>query len=97
MQEPVFSYVDVWAFRPLPGTAPTRLPHYNQLKLERGEKLLPVESCFGGLGVYRMACYASAEYGGGDCEHVVLHERQRQAGFGRHFLNPSQIVLYTAF
>jgi hypothetical protein len=97
IRELSLTHVDVWAFRPLAGSPPTKLRHYNDLALARGEPLLAVESCFGGLGVYRMACYAAAEYGGGDCEHVVLHERMRRAGFGRQFLNPSQIVLYTPF
>jgi hypothetical protein len=90
-----FIHFDVWAFRPARGTAARRLVNHNELRLRRGEPLLPVESSFGGLGVYRMQCMRAAEYAGGDCEHVVFHERLRRAGFDRLFLNPSQIVLYS--
>lgn len=57
--------------------------NHKELVLRRGEPLLPVESCFGGLGLYRMAAFLSAEYGGGDCEHVVFHQRLRRSGFDR--------------
>jgi hypothetical protein len=63
----------------------------------RGEPLVPVRSCFGGLGVYRMNGYKSATYDGIDCEHVTFHASMRERGFSRLFLNPSQIVLYTAW
>jgi hypothetical protein len=56
--------------------------------------LLPVYSCFGGLGLYRMPAWLSARYGGGDCEHVELHRSMRAASYGRQYLNPSQIALY---
>jgi len=92
---PPVCHYDVWAFRPAPGTPARKLVNHNQLFLSRGEPLMPVESCFGGLGVYRMECMLSADYGGSDCEHVVLHERLIAAGFDRLFLNPNQIVLYT--
>jgi hypothetical protein len=64
------------------------------LAWSRGEPLLPVNSCFGGLGLYRMPAWLAARYGGDDCEHVVLHRRMRDAGYDRQYLNPSQIVLY---
>ena len=57
--------------------------------------MLPVESCFGGLGVYRMACLLACSYGDGDSEHVVLHDHMRRSGLGRLYLNPSQIVLHS--
>ncbi|AGA27673.1 glycosyltransferase family protein [Singulisphaera acidiphila] len=89
-------HLDTWAYRipgnedPLPG------PQAQALALQRGDRLQPVWSCFGGLGVYRMECLKAADYGGDDCEHVVLHRRLRQLGFDRLFLNPNQIVLYKA-
>jgi hypothetical protein len=92
-----FPYVhfDVWAFHPAPSTAPRKLVNHNELLLRRGEPLLPVESCFGGLGLYRMAAMRAVEYSGGDCEHVVFHQRLRRAGFNRLYMNPSQLVLYS--
>jgi hypothetical protein len=93
--EPPFHHVDVWAFRPARETAARKLVDHTRLQLQRGDPLLPVESCFGGLGVYRMACMQAAAYGGDDCEHVVFHSRLRSIGFDRLFLNPSQIVMYS--
>ena len=55
---------------------------------------MPVHSCFGGIGLYRMEAWLAARYSGDDCEHVTLHRRMREAGYGRQFLNPSQIALY---
>ena len=92
---PPFQHFDIWAFRPAHGTAARKLVDHTRLTLERGDPLLRVESCFGGLGVYRMACMQAAEYGGGDCEHVVLHSRLRSLGFDRLFMNPNQIVMYS--
>jgi hypothetical protein len=90
-------FFDAWAFR-LEGD--TRVQPYkviNQFAYRRGERLVPVWSCFGGLAIYRAACFRDgARYGGDDCEHVVLHQRLRQQGYDRQFLNPSQMVLYSA-
>ena len=86
---------DAWAFRAVDHPDPHSNIEVNSMILDRGEPLLSVLSCFGGLGVYRMAAIQSAEYGGSDCEHVILHDRMRQQGFGRTFLNPNQIVLYS--
>jgi hypothetical protein len=92
-----FCHYDVWAFRPAVGTAARALVDHTTLDLPRGAPLLPVESCFGGLAIYRVSCLLAAAYGGDDCEHVVFHDRLRSAGLGRQFLNPSQIVLYSPF
>jgi hypothetical protein len=88
-------HYDTWAFHPAKGTAARKLINHNELHLQRGDPLMPVESCFGGLGVYRMACMQACQYGGSDCEHVVFHQRLRQAGYRRLYLNPNQIVLYS--
>jgi hypothetical protein len=90
-----YSHFDLWAFHPARGTAARKLIDHSKLSLRRGDPLLPVESCFGGLGLYRMVAMKAASYGGSDCEHVVFHQRLRQAGFERMYLNPSQIVLYS--
>jgi len=41
-----------------------------------------------------MPAWLAARYEGGDCEHVPLHREMRRLGYGRLFLNPSQIALY---
>ena len=88
-------HFDAWAFRAIGHPQPHDNIEVNSMVLDRGERLLPVLSCFGGLGVYSMAAMQSAQYSGPDCEHVILHDRMRQQGLGRVFLNPSQIVLYS--
>ncbi len=92
---PPYIHFDTWAFRPTPGTFASQLTNHNELHLSKGGPLLPVQSCFGGMGIYRTACMFAAEYGGSDCEHVVFHNRLHQAGLTRQFLNPSQLVLYS--
>lgn len=47
----------------------------------------PMNSAFGGLGVYATEAYLSGGYSGEDCEHVPHHRRMRQAGW-QMYLNP---------
>jgi hypothetical protein len=89
-----YAHYDAWAFRPESPSHPTAKIPPAMLRLNRGDPLLPVSSCFGGLGVYRREAFLSAAYGGGDCEHVVFHEELKRGGFARMFMNPSQIVLH---
>ena len=90
-------HYDQWAFRAPPDSAASALLGDHQDRLQRGHPLLAVESCFGGLAIYCIKGLLQCRYGGEDCEHVVLHRRLRQQGFHRQFLNPSQIVLRSAF
>jgi hypothetical protein len=69
---------------------------FRALRFHRGEPLVRVASCFGGLGIYRMECMRRGRYEpDGDSEHVAFHRSLRAAGLGRVYLNPSQIVLYS--
>lgn len=90
-----YVHYDTWAFRPSDRTPLDPREHPADLMLRRGQPLLPVRSCFGGLGVYRMECLRRCRYGTGDIEHVVLHDEMRGLGFDRIYLNPSQVVLYS--
>jgi hypothetical protein len=85
---------DSWAFRAAEEAGPSQIDSVRNVVFVRGGPLLPVRSCFGGLGVYRLECVEHARYGGTDCEHVVLHEAMRKLGFDRLFLNPSQLIVY---
>jgi hypothetical protein len=87
-------HYDVWAFRHFGSYEELDGTEGNLMSWCRGDALVPVYSCFGGLGLYRMPAWLSAEYSGGDCEHVGLHREMRARGFDRQYLNPSQIVLY---
>ena len=86
-------HYDVWAFRN-PDYMPLTARQVNPWLPRLGDPVVPVKSCFGGLGVYRMDAYKSACYAGTDCEHVCLHQGMAQAGFDRQFINPSQITIY---
>lgn len=85
---------DTWALRlddrltPLPPALAGGLVH------RRGMPLVPVTSCFGGLGIYRMAAYAAGRYAEDDLEHATFHRELLARGHRRLFLNPSQIVVY---
>jgi len=54
-------------------------------------KLLPVNSAFGGIGIYRSWCFFRADYNDDDhpyeCEHVSFH-RKLEAESARMFINP---------
>jgi hypothetical protein len=84
---------DPAAFRPAalrPGAGAAAAPW------RRGGPMVPVASCFGGLGVYRMDSLRAGRFDGDDGgEFVAFHDRLRHAGHARLFLNPSQIVLYS--
>lgn len=87
-------HFDSWAFRHVNDYRPLPNRAVNHMKWSRGDALVPVGSCFGGLGVYRMPAFLAARYDGEDAEHVGLHRGMVERGFDRLFLNPSQIALY---
>ncbi len=85
---------DAWAFRLDEKFSAMPTSAVNFLRWQRGQPLVPVTSCFGGLGVYRIKALLSARYSGWDSEHIPLHQEMRNNGFHRMFINPSQIALY---
>jgi hypothetical protein len=80
---------DAWAYRKRGDRRPLKCTEVHPILPQRGEPLLPVGSCFGGMGLYRAPAYLGARYKGGDCEHIAFH-----FAMSRVFLNPSQLVLY---
>lgn len=95
LPKPHFAHADLWAFRPADAQAADELAQKLSSDPTRGKALVPVDSAFGGLAVYRREVFVAAPYGGEDCEHVVFHNHLRAAGFSRQFLSPNQLVLYT--
>ncbi len=87
-------HFDSWAFRAAGHPRAEDNRDAGKHVFYRGEPFVPVWSCFGGLGVYRMECFHAARYSGEDCEHVCFHSALQALGFNRMFLNPSQIVVY---
>lgn len=87
-------YYDVWAFRWLGSWSPVFAQQLNPRYWPRGEPMLRVNSCFGGLGVYKMNSVFAGTYAGTDCEHVPFHQSMAAAGFDRGYMNPSQITCY---
>lgn len=67
----------------------------NQAELEKGQKIIPVKSCFGGIGIYRNpTIFSSLRYQDWDCDHVTLHSQMIDKGINKLYLNPSLITLY---
>lgn len=60
-----------------------------------GSPLIPINSGFGGMTVYKTSSFLSAKYEGYDCEHVCFHKNLRDniPDF-QLFLNPSQKMLF---
>ena len=85
---------DAWAFRSHGSYQRIRTKAVNHTRRRRGDPMLAVYSCFGGLGVYRMQAMLTCRYEGSDCEHVCFHRNMRNAGLDRLYLNPSQITFY---
>lgn len=63
---------------------------FYMLRLKRGCPLMPVNSAFGGLAVYRIETLRYAHL---TDDYVAFHRCLHQNGYGRIYLNPSQIVL----
>jgi len=87
-------HYDAWAFRRFGSFEAISTREVNHFFWRAGDPLVPVFSCFGGLGIYRMEAMKCCFYEGGDCEHVPLHRQMREKGLNRLFMNPSQITDY---
>lgn len=85
---------DMWALRFDPELSPIPTSQAGRYLYTRGEPLVPVTCCFGGLGIYRMDAYRHGRYGTTDTEHAGFHREMIRQGFPRLFLNPSQILIY---
>ena len=85
---------DMWALRLDKQLTPIPTSRASRHIYHRGEPLVPVTSCFGGMGIYRMEAFRQGRYGAADCEHVIFHRHLLEHGFSRLFLNPSQILVY---
>jgi len=86
---------DAWAWRDLGRHVAHHHTEINRRVYRRGDPMLPVKSCFGGMAIYQRAALQDAVYVGGDCEHVGLHTAMAVAGHNRIFCNPTQIVRYS--
>ena len=96
VQSRVFKQVqyDPWAYRKRGHLSAHANELINELNFERGGRLVPVASAFGGMAVYTTQAFSSSAYSGEDCEHVPFHFGMATRGYSKIFLNPSQIVLY---
>ena len=87
-------FYDSWAFRPLDHPEAIDDQEANLFVFNRGEPLVPVNSVFGGLAIYKPRCIQEGlNYTADDCDHPTLHNALRQRNY-RIMLNPSQITLY---
>lgn len=59
-----------------------------------GGSLIPVNSAFGGMTIYKTNKYINGEYDGYDCEHVCFHKSLKEK-YPQYklYLNPSQAML----
>jgi hypothetical protein len=85
---------DMWALRFDADLSPIPTAQARKYVYARGEPLVPVTCCFGGLGIYRMEAFRHGRYGTTDTEHAGFHRELIRQGFGRLYLNPSQILIY---
>jgi len=89
-------YYDSLAFRRQGHPEPHVSSDINAIVYNRGESPIQVDSCFGGLALYKSDAFRhGARYSGPDCDHVELHRLMLDTGIDGIYLNPSQIVLYS--
>lgn len=91
---------------PLIGLNNERYKFYNFLdsnghlipELQRGQPLIPVRSCFGGVGIYKITSLKGFYAGWGSpvlpqSEHISLNIQMQKGGFTKHFINPSLLTI----
>lgn len=93
---------DSWAFRytwwnelpELPSTTYNRMLWFGFFIMPVGLPIIPVNSAFGGMTIYKKDKFHLGSYDGVDCEHVCFHYSLKQniPNF-QLVLNPSQIML----
>lgn len=93
---------DSWAFRynwwtelpGLPSMTYNRMMWFGFFVMPVGLPIIPVNSAFGGMAIYKMDEFKLGTYDGTDCEHVRFHYSLKQniSNF-QLVLNPSQIML----
>lgn len=93
---------DSWALRyswwnelpNLPSVTYNRMWWFGFWIMSAGLPLMPVNSAFGGMAIYRTEHFIKGSYSGYDCEHVCFHYslKQNSPNF-RLMLNPSQMML----
>jgi hypothetical protein len=94
LRQTLLVHYDAWAFRKEGSYLRLSTKEVNHMSWQRGDPMLEVASCFGGLGIYRIEAMLACEYDGSDCEHVAFHRSMRDTGLDRLYLNPSQITFY---
>jgi hypothetical protein len=86
------AHYDAWAARPLCYWEDRReqvggLAWFSLFLPPVGSEVIPMNSAFGGLCVYRTDAYLAGVYDGNDCEHVGFHKSMQEEGF-QLYLNP---------
>ncbi len=87
-------HYDTFAFRALNHPEPHHNAEIKRFLLMRGTLPHRVDSCFGGIGIYKMKSVIPFKYSSGDCEHVRLHRSMKEGGFDRIYMNPNMLVLH---
>lgn len=88
-------YYDSWAYRHLGQITEEDVEEINRITMHRGEPVIRVNSCFGGLALYKPLFFKNKvyKYTAEDCDHVTLHLKMIDDG-AVIVVNPSQIVIY---
>lgn len=88
---PHIAHYDAWAARPLCWWRDRRqeigMAWFSQFLPPVGAPVVPMNSAFGGLAVYKTPAFLAGGYSGEDCEHVPHHKRMRKNGW-QMYLNP---------
>ena len=68
------------------------------LNFLRADDLVPVNSCFGGMAIYKREYVKECRYSSKDedCEHVAFHKCFMNNG-GKIYLNPKQVIKYSSY
>lgn len=84
-------YYDSWAYLDKENKSEQEK---NLMTFQNGEDPIEVDSCFGGLAIYKSKVLKDVKYEDWSCDHVTLHKQIKDNGY-KIWLNPSNTVLYT--
>lgn len=85
-------YYDAFAYRDFKGYH----PELNEIQIEfpKHKSLVPVQSCFSGMAIYKKSAIEDCTYSGPECEHVRFHKCMIEKHNAKLFMNPGMIIRY---
>ncbi|MCC2646039.1 MAG: hypothetical protein K0R02_104 [Rickettsiaceae bacterium] len=88
-----------WKPEDAPITYGSKILNKGQRAYPINSDLIPVDSCFGGMALYKRNYIKGCKYDSinNDCEHIHFHQCIKEKNNGKMFMNPSQVIRYSHY